>query len=247
MCLKKCYQVFAIVMSVAFLQACAVTDKQQNQWLQSGQSLINRLHQQPLTEQELATGFKQLLSIGSDRVVNQLGRKNAYLNDEAIHITLPKNLQKVHNSLKKVGLEKYTIELEEKMNRAAEVAAPKAKKLFWNAIKDMRWQDVKSIYQGEDNSATLYFKNKMSPSLRKMLFPVINKTLADVGVVKLYKNTLKKYHTIPFVPPIKDDLETYVLEKSIEGIFFYLEKEEAAIRNNPQKRTTELLKRMFSN
>jgi len=133
------------------------------------------------------------------------------------------------------------------MNHAAEVAATKAKELFWAAIKDMRWQDVQSIYNGKQNAATQYFRKKMTPSLKQMMRPVINQSLSEVGAVKAYNHTVKQYHQIPFVPRVKDDLAGYVMDKGINGMFYYLEKEEAAIRTDPVKRTTVLLKRVFGN
>lgn len=237
---------FIILISCTFLlNACAISDKHQNKWREQGKSFLNGINKKPLTNQDIASGLKEALKVGSERVVARVGKNNGYLNDKAIHIALPSNLQKVHKTLNQVGLGKYTKELEVKMNRAAEVAAPKAKKLFWVAIKDMHWQDVQTIYKGKDDAATQYFKNKMSPSLRKMMRPVIKKTLSDVGVVQAYNKAIKKYHAIPLVPRVQYDLEGYVMQHGIDGIFYYLAKEEAAIRRDPVKRTTALLKKVF--
>lgn len=238
-------KLLVIIFVISFLQSCAINDKQQKQWVDSGQALINKISNKPLTKDDIANGLKEALKVSAERVVARVGKTNGYLNDKAIHIALPAKFKKVHRTLKKIGLEKYTNELEIKMNRAAETAAPKAKKLFWQAIKGMRLQDVTAIYKGEDDAATTYFKNKMTPELTKMIRPVINKTLADVGVVKSYNKTLKKYHSIPFVPKVNNDLTGYVMEKSIDGLFYYLAIEEAAIRKDPAKRTTKLLKRLF--
>ncbi|MCK4865852.1 MAG: DUF4197 domain-containing protein [Gammaproteobacteria bacterium] len=243
--LKKSYQVIILVLFTFSLNACAISDKQQKQWLDSGSALLNGLNKKSLTEQDIAAGLKEALSIGAERVVSQVGRKNGYLKDKAIHIALPKDLQKVHKTLNKVGLGRYTKELEVKMNRAAEIAAPKAKRLFISAIKNMRWQDVKAIYNGKPDAATQYFKRKMTPALKRMMKPVIEQSLAKVDLVKSYKHALKQYHSIPFVPKVNSDLTGYVLNKGIHGIFYYLAKEEAAIRKDPVKRTTALLKRVF--
>lgn len=244
--IQKKYQLLIVVCLVSLLQGCAINNKnQRNEWLGSGQTFINNLSEKPLTEKDIAAGLKEALIISSERVVAQLGKNNGYLNDNAVHIPLPDNLQKVHGTLKRMGLEKYTVELEIKMNRAAEVAVPKVKKLFVAAIKEMRWQDVESIYKGKNDAATQYFKKKMTPALKRMMRPVIHQTLSEVGVVKLYRQAISKYHSISFAPKIKNDLTDYVMQKSISGLFYYLANEEAAIRNNPAKRTTKLLKRMF--
>ena len=151
----------------------------------------------------------------------------------------------MHKILNQIGLGHYTRELEIKMNRAAEIAAPKAKKLFFSAIENMRWQDVKGIYNGKNDAATQYFKRKMTPSLKQMMKPVIEQTLAQTGVVQAYKKVMQQYNSIPFVQKMRYDLTDYVMDKGINGMFYYLAKEEAAIRQNPAKRTTALLKRLF--
>jgi len=241
--LKLSYHLVILFLFTLLLQSCALSDKHQlNKIFESSQNSLSKI---PLTEKDIAAGLKEALKIGTERVVAQLGKRNGYLNDKAIHIPLPAKLQKVHNTLKQVGLGRYTKELEVRMNRAAEVSAKKTKKLFWIAIKDMRWQDVQAIYKGKPNAATQYFKKKMTPSLKRMMKPVINQSLSTVGAVKEYKKVVKKYHEIPFVPRIKEDLAGYVMNKAINGLFYYLAKEEAAIRKDPAKRTTELLKRIF--
>jgi len=241
----KVHYLFIIFLSLV-LNACAISDKQQKQWLNSGSALLNGLNKKSLTEQDIAAGLKEALSIGAERVVSQVGRKNGYLKDKAIHIALPKDLQKVHRTLNKLGLGRYTKELEVKMNRAAEIAAPKAKRLFISAIKNMRCQDVKAIYNGNPDAATQYFKRKMTPALKRMMKPVIEQSLAKVDLVKSYKHAMKQYHSIPFVPKVNIDLTVYVMNIGFHGMFYYLAKEEAAIRKDPAKRTTELLRRVFS-
>lgn len=229
------------------LNACAINDKQQaTQWLNSGKNLLNNLNKKSLSTQDIAAGLKEALSVGATRAVSKVGQKNGYLKDKAIHIALPNKLQKAHQTLNKLGLGKYTKELEVKMNRAAEIAAPKAKKIFFSAIKNMRWQDVQSIYKGKKDAATQYFKRKMTPSLKQMMRPVITQTLSEAGVVQAYKHAVKQYHSIPFVPRVKEDITAYVMDKAINGLFYYLAIEEAAIRKDPAKRTTELLRRVFS-
>ncbi len=237
--LKKILALLPLLIS---LQACAFNDQQLHN---AGQNLLKQLNQRPLTTQEIARGLKQALELGAKRAVDRLGRKNGYLKNRAVHIPLTPQLQQVHNTLKQVGLQRYTEELELKMNRAAELAAPRAKQLFWNAIKAMRWQDVEAIYRGPNDAATRYFRHKMTPELKKIMRPLIRKVLAEAGVVQVYKQVIDQYHRIPFVPRIKNDLDDYVLTKSINGIFYYLAKEEAAIRRDPAKRTTELLRRVF--
>lgn len=122
---------------------------------------------------------------------------------------------------------------------------PRAKTLFIDTVKSMSFDDVKSIYNGGDDAATRFFQKKMSPALGKEMQPVVQKSLSDVGAVKLYDDIMGDYTSIPFVPDIKANLVDHVVDGGLAGIFHYLAKEEAEIRKNPIKRTTELLKKVF--
>jgi hypothetical protein len=136
-------------------------------------------------------------------------------------------------------------DLELKLNRAAEQATPQAKVLFFSAIEEMTLDDVKGIYNGPEDAATRYFQQKMSPQLAEEMKPIVEQALAQAGAVKAYDAVMGQYKTMPFVPDVKTDLTTYVVDEGMNGIFHYLAQEEAAIRQNPAKRTTELLKTVF--
>jgi hypothetical protein len=131
------------------------------------------------------------------------------------------------------------------LNRAAESATPKAKKLFLQAITDMTFDDVKNIYKGPDNSATEYFQNRMSSPLKKEMQPIVENTLSQVGAIQAYDKVIGQYKTLPFVPDVKANLTEHVIQKGMKGIFYYIAKEEASIRKNPAKQTTALLKKVF--
>ncbi len=220
-----------------------------NNWLDKGINLFKTLggssKQAGITVEEIEAGLKDALRVGSENVVVQLGRVDGFNTDSAVHIPLPKQLDTVKSVLDKVGMSDLLEDLEVKLNRAAEVATPKAKKLFLQAITEMSFEDVKTIYEGPEDAATQYFRSNMSPSLAKEMQPVVKNSLAEVGVVQAYDNVMKEYRSVPFVPDVKANLTDYVVEKGIDGIFYYMAKEEAAIRTNPAKRTTDLLKRVF--
>jgi len=202
-------------------------------------------HSSDLNIGDIAGAFKDALKIGSEKVVSQLQQENGFNTDPTIHIPLPDELMIVKNTLAKVGLSTLTDELELKLNRAAEAATPKAKALFWQAIKEMTFDDAMAIYNGPEDSATNYFKEKMSSSLQTEMHPVINETLASVGAIQAYDAVIGKYQAMPFVPNVKADLTNYVSQKGVDGIFHYLGKEEAAIRKDPARQTTDLLKQVF--
>lgn len=202
--------------------------------------------QQALDSDEIGGGLKEALKVGTETVVANLGQTDGFNSDPQIHIPLPGKLNKVKKALGKVGMSSMLTDLELRLNRAAEIATPKAKGLFLQAIKDMTLDDVMAIYKGPDDSATQYFKEKMSAPLGMEMKPVIDASLADAGAVKSYDSVMQRYNALPLVPKVDADLSGYVVQKGMDGIFYYLAKEEAAIRQDPAKRTTDLLKRVFA-
>ena len=233
---KKLITVSFIFLSLGFLSGCAELDK-----------LVKRIdtNNSGLSNSQIAAGLKEALRVGSTTVVGNLGRQNGFNKDKVAHIFLPENLGKVQSALTKIGYSHYLNDLELRLNRAAEKATPRAKALFVNAIKQLTWQDVKNIYHGPNDAATRYFQKKMPPPLKSDMRPVINNVLAEVGVIQSYERAIKKYQSIPFVPDVRADMTDYTLTKTLDAIFYYLAREEAAIRKDPAKRTTELLRLVF--
>jgi hypothetical protein len=200
---------------------------------------------QSLSSDDISGGLKEALRVGTENVVSNLGATDGFNRDPQIHIPLPKNLGKVKKVLRKVGMDSMLTDLETRLNRAAEIATPRAKQLFISAINDMTLDDVMAIYKGPEDSATQYFKSKMSGPLAVTMKPIVDESLADVGAAKSYDEAMASYNSVPFVPQVDANLGDYVVEKGMDGIFFYLAKEEAAIRQDPSARTTDLLKRVF--
>ena len=201
--------------------------------------------QQALSTDDIGGGLKEALRVGTENVVSSLGATDGFNLDPQIHIPLPEQLDQVKKVLGKVGMDSMLDDLETRLNRAAEIATPKAKQLFIGAINDMTLDDVMAIYNGPEDSATQYFRSKMSGPLAIEMKPVVDKSLADVGAANSYDAAMERYNSVPFVPPVDADLSDYVVAKGMDGIFFYLGKEEAAIRQDPAKRTTDLLKLVF--
>lgn len=195
---------------------------------------------------EINQAFKQALSIGADSVVAQLGQHNGFNSDPKIHIPLPSELVSAGKVLDKIGLGGLTQDLEVKLNRAAELATPKAKQLFKDAITQMKIEDVQAIYKGAEDSATQYFKRTMKAPLENQMKPIIASSLSQVGAISAYNQVTESYKDIPFVPDLNADLTEHVVDLGIEGIFLYLAEEEAKIRKDPTKQVTELLKKVFS-
>lgn len=198
-----------------------------------------------LSDDEISGGLREALRVGTDRVVSQVGALDGFNADPEIRIPLPGALQTVQSALQKVGMSGMADDLELKLNRAAEAAAPQAKELFFQAINEMSLEDVQGIFSGPDDSATRYFESKMRSPLGERMAPIVDESLADVGAVASFDAMMARYKEIPFVPDVSSDLTDYVVQKGMDGMFFYVAREEAAIRNNPAKRTTEILKNVF--
>lgn len=199
-----------------------------------------------LSALEINQGLKEALSVGTGRVVSQLGRANGFNYDPQIRIPLPSTLAKVDSVLSKVGMNSLTEDLELRLNRAAEAATPKAKVLFMQAISQMTFDDARAILTGPNDAATQYLRRTMGPGLQREMAPIVNNALAEAGAIRAYDAALGQYAKVPFVPNVKADLQSYVVDRALDGIFFYVAQEEQAIRENPAKRSTELLKKVFS-
>ena len=155
-----------------FLSLFIVHSTVQADWLDTLQDLANdntETSQAALSNSDIEGAFKDALTIGSENVVNQLGESGGFSEDSAIRISLPDSLQTVKSSLDMVGMGDSLDDLEIKLNEAAEFAVGQAQPLFLNAIQEMSWTDAKEILNGPDDSATQYFKNKMSAPLSESM------------------------------------------------------------------------------
>ena len=132
------------------------------------------------------------------------------------------------------------------MNRAAERAAPEAKSIFGDAIKQMTFDDANKILDGPDNAATLYFEDKTSSRLREVFKPIVKDAMGQVGVTRSYQELDAKVVSMPFGKSISFDLDQYVTDGSLKGLFKMLAEEEKQIRTQPAARVTDLLKKVFA-
>lgn len=215
--------------------------KSLTQSLEDGANAGNKL-----SNNKIGLGLREALEIGTKKVVGQLGVQNGFNLDPKIHIPLPKTLARVDSALSAIGMNGLTDDLELRINRAAEIATPKAKALFITAIKQMTIKDARQILSGPKDAATQYLRRTMGTGLEKEMQPLVQQALASAGAFQAYDSVIGRYDQIPFMPDVKADINDYVIEKAMDGIFYYVGQEEAAIRENPAKRTTQLLKAVFS-
>ena len=198
-----------------------------------------------LSNADITAGLREALNVGTDVVVNQLGQSGGFSMDPLIRIVLPDELNAVDKTLSKVGLDGLTKDLKNRMNAAAEIATPRAKELFVNAISSMTITDAKNILNGPNDAATQYLRKTMGAQLGTDMMPIIANALNQAGAVQAYDQVMNQYQNLSFMPNVKANLNDYVVDKTLDGIFYYVAQEEAAIRENPAKRTTELLKKVF--
>ncbi|NFV79586.1 DUF4197 domain-containing protein [Magnetospirillum aberrantis] len=200
-----------------------------------------------LSTSDIASGLKEALRQGSAAVTQRLGQADGFNADPKVHIPLPDSLRSVQSALKMTGMSGLADDLELKLNRAAEAATPKAKQIFTSALEKMTLDDARAILNGPKDSATQYFKKAMTPDLKTAFRPVIDKTVAEAGAVKSFETLTSSAKGLPMVGDARSMLTDHVLDGALSGIFAYLAEEEAAIRDNPAKRGSELLRKVFGN
>ncbi|MCP3951540.1 MAG: DUF4197 domain-containing protein [Desulfobacterales bacterium] len=198
-----------------------------------------------LSENEIIQGLKEALEIGTDNSVTLLSRVDGFYKHPDVKIFLPEKVKQVESLLRTAGLGAQVDSFELSMNRAAEQAAPEARKLFWDAITRMTFDDAKNILEGRENEATLFFKDKTSTRLTELFAPIAHSAMAAVGVTRAWQDLDNSMSQIPFVESFRFDLDAYVTGKTLDGLFFMLEQEERKIRQDPASRVTELLEKVF--
>jgi hypothetical protein len=199
----------------------------------------------PLTEEEVGRGLKEALSKGAEAAAAKVSATDGFFKNEAIKLLWPEDAKKVESKLRSMGMNKLCDDFTLSINRAAEEACKKAAPIFINAISSMTLQDAMGILRGNERAATDYLQRITSPQLRAAFQPEIEKALQQVNATKHWSDIASIYNKIPLVTPVTTDLPGFVTDKAMTGLFVYVAEKEAAIRNNPLERTTELLKRVF--
>ena len=220
-----------------------------------------------LDNSTITSGLKEALKKGIRYAASSLGKSDGYLNNSLVKIPLPQNLAKAEKIVRRLGGDKIADNLINSMNSAASKAAPKTVSIFMDAIDNMSLSDAKKILAGKKDAATEYFKRHTSSSLEKMISPIVDKTMQENSVVKYYDifdgyykkygkkyidssglmSIAKSFGADSYLPSGKDEnLNKYITDKAIDGLFKMIAKEEANIRDNPLARTTSLLKKVFN-
>jgi hypothetical protein len=200
----------------------------------------------PLDADAQAQVVQDLLGQATDNTVNRLGRPDGYGGDPRVQIRMPEALARLEKTLRRLGQERYAEEFVESMNRAAEAAAPSAKPILTAAVRKLQPEDAVSIVQGNHDAATRYFRTHTEAELMAEFKPIIARATAQAEVTAAYKRMLRKSAFLDKrVDPARLDLDAYVTQAALDGLFVILAEEERRIRQDPRARTTELLKKAF--
>ncbi len=198
-----------------------------------------------LDEATVAAGLKEALTLGSERAVASTSKPGGFLDNNLIRIAMPDELSTMSKTLRAIGFGSQIDAMEVGMNRAAERASEEAKPVLIDAVSQMTLTDAMGILRGGDTSATDYFRSKTSDSLRAKFLPIIQEKMNQVGLYQQYNQLMGTYNALPLVKKSTFDLDNYVADQGLNGLFSTLGREEQSIRANPAARTTELLKTVF--
>lgn len=207
-----------------------------------------------LSQDQVVGGLKQALSNGLQHAVGELGRPNGFLTNIDVKIQMPARLAVVEKTLRSLKQEKLADDFVTAMNRAAEQAVPVATEVFIDTLRNMSIDDAKAILTGPTNAATEYFRRTTSTNLFTRFHPIVEKATASAGVTSTYKkmtaaagnssNSMMK-GLGGLMGSDAMDVDSYVTNKALDGLFKMVADEEAKIRANPAARTTDLLQKVF--
>ena len=230
-----------LVLGLSLTLCTAPATAQLNKWKEK----VGLEKQDGVSESDTVSGLKEALRVGAENAIKLTGREDGYFGNDAIKIPMPDKLGKLDKGLRKLGQGELIDEFVLGMNRAAEKAAPLAKEIFWDSIKQMDFADAREILTGSDTAATDYFRTTTSDQLTEAFLPVVQESMETVGVTRQYEKMMDRYESVPFAKSINFDVDRYTVDKALEGLFHMVAEEERKIRTNPAARVTDLLKKVF--
>lgn len=198
-----------------------------------------------LGDARIESGLREALEIGTRNAVKKTGKIDGYFRNADIRIPLPKQLRSAEKGLRLLGQGERVDEFVLSMNRAAERAAPQAASIFLGAVREMKFSDVRRIFSGGDTAATDFLRDRTTDRLTQAFQPIVGKAMDDVGVTRQYRQLTGKLDALPLGGVRGFNLDDYVVDQSLNGLFHMLGQEEREIRRNPVARVTKLLKEVF--
>lgn len=194
----------------------------------------------------IASGLREALDMGIEKQVSKLAETNGFLNNSAVKILLPPELQKVDKTLRGIGLGSLADEGLKVLNRAAENAVGEATPIFVDAVKGITFADARTILLRTDNSATTYLKTRTNDQLYDKFEPVIQQSFQKVGADKIWENLITRYNELPLTNNVNTNLTDYVTKEALKGVYTMIAVEEKNIRSSVAARSTDLLRRVFA-
>ncbi|HEY9277559.1 MAG TPA: DUF4197 domain-containing protein [Methylotenera sp.] len=198
-----------------------------------------------LSNTEASSGLKAALIQGAGKAVSQLSKTDGFMGNKEVKIPLPDALKRTEKAMRMFGMGKQADELILKMNRAAEAAVPEAKVLLVDSAKKMTVADAKAILTGGDDAATQYFKKTTSTQMAEKFLPIVKKATENVQLAQQYNKYAEMGSQYGLVKKEQVNLEQYVTQKTLDGVYLMMAKEEAAIRKDPIGQGSAILKKVF--
>jgi Protein of unknown function (DUF4197) len=197
-----------------------------------------------VSEEKIVSGLKEALAVGVSRAIATAGKHDGFMQNEQIRILLPTKLQPVGKGMRMIGMGEQVDDLEIAMNRAAEQATSQAKPVFLAALKNMTLQDARRILTSEDTAATNYFRGATNDEITAAFTPIVHHSMERAGLIKQYARVIKN---APGGGAIANefDLDKYIVDETLDGIFLLLGEEEQKIRKDPAAQSTTLLREVF--
>jgi hypothetical protein len=208
--------------------------------------LQNATSKPGLSNEDIVSGLKEALSVGSNNASQKLSAADGFFKDAAIKVLMPEEAKKAEKKLRSLGMGKLVDDAILAMNRASEDASKSAAPIFVNAVKQMSIQDAMGILKGGDFAATDYLKGKTTSALTEAFRPVIEASLKKVDATKYWNAVFTTYNKFSS-DKVNPDLAAHVTEKALYGIFHQVSLEEQKIRKDPLARTSDILKKVFAN
>ena len=198
-----------------------------------------------ITNREATNALKAALDRGTRAAVAQLGKENGFLADGRVKIPLPESLRRAEKNMRRFGMAKYADELIVTLNRAAEAAVPEAQQLFVDSVRQMSVQDAKGILTGGDTAGTEFFRRTTSAQLQQRFLPVVRESTARVGLAQKYNEYARRGVRAGLVKAEDANLDDYVTQKALDGLYLMVAEEEKKIRKDPVGTASNLLKKVF--
>ena len=244
---------FSLLLTVVLL--LTLTTNSQADWSDFFKSAVeevsksdgSEIAKSALSNNEVVSGLKEALANGVETAINTLGKPGGFLGNSLVEIGVPESLSTVAATARTLGQGEYVDSFETTMNQAAEKAVPEAATILADAIRQMSVEDAMNIVNGPDDAATQYFRKVSEAALSEKFKPIVAQATDQAGVTAAYKNLTGQ--VTPLLGGIMEsgnlDLDQYITDKSLDGLFKYIAIEEKSIRENPSARTTDLLKKVF--